>query len=58
MNTIIYLVRHSKPMEVNNDFNNESLQIQNEKKCLSIEGEFLALEIFENSEFNSNELEL
>lgn len=53
MNTIIYLVRHSKPMEVNNDFNNESLQIQNEKKCLSIEGEFLAREIFENSEFNN-----
>ena len=40
--TTIYLIRHSKPMKVNNTFNSDSLQIQNEKSSLSIEGEQIA----------------
>ena len=38
MNTV-YLIRHSKPLKVNNAFNNDNLQIQNEKSSLSIVGE-------------------
>ena len=34
--TTIYLIRHSKPLKVNNTFNNDSLQIQNEKSSLNI----------------------
>ena len=40
--TTLYLIRHSKPLKVNNTFNNDNLQIQNEKQSLSIEGECLA----------------
>lgn len=42
----VYLVRHSKPLQevVNNDKNMDSLQIQNEKNPLSIEGENIAKE--------------
>lgn len=42
----VYLVRHSKPLyeAVNNDKNMDSLQIQNEKNPLSIEGENIAKE--------------
>ena len=29
--TTIYIIRHSKPLKVNNDANKDSLQIQNEK---------------------------
>lgn len=29
--TTIYLIRHSKPMKVNNNFNKDNLQLQNEK---------------------------
>ena len=39
---IVYLIRHSKPLKVNNEFNNDNLQIQNEKSSLSIEGENIA----------------
>ncbi len=42
--TTIYLIRHSKPLKVNNTFNNDNLQIQNEKLSLSIEGEQIAKE--------------
>ena len=28
----IYLIRHSKPLKINNDKNIDSLQIQNEKQ--------------------------
>ena len=28
----IYLIRHSKPLDVNNDYTNDNLQLQNEKK--------------------------
>ena len=38
----VYLIRHSKPLKVNNDKNMDSLQIQNEKQPLSIEGENIA----------------
>lgn len=40
----VYLIRHSKPLKVNNDNSNDSLQIQNEKQPLSIEGETIAKE--------------
>ena len=49
--TTIYLIRHSKPMKVNNTFNSDSLQIQNEKSSLSIEGEQLAQEKLNKKEF-------
>lgn len=39
--TTIYLIRHLKPMKVNNTFNKDNLQLQNEKSSLSIEGEKL-----------------
>ena len=42
--TTIYLMRHSKPLKVDNSFNTDSLQIQNEKTVLSIEGEKIAQE--------------
>lgn len=37
--TIVYLIRHSKPLNVQNTYTNDSLQLQNEKKILSMEGE-------------------
>lgn len=40
--TTIYIIRHSKPLKVNNDTNKDSLQVQNEKSSLSIEGERIA----------------
>ena len=51
--TTIYLIRHSKPLKVNNTFNNDNLQIQNEKSSLSIEGEQIAQEILDNDEFSN-----
>ena len=51
--TIIYLIRHSKPLKVNNSFNNDNLQTQNEKQILSIEGEQIAKEKLNNKEFNN-----
>ncbi len=47
----IYLIRHSKTLKVSNLFNNESLQFQNEKKSLSIEGEKIAKDKLSNKEF-------
>ena len=44
MKKIVYLIRHSRAMKVNNEYNFESLQTQNEKYPLSIEGEILAKE--------------
>lgn len=49
--TTIYLIRHSKPLKVNNEFNSDNLQVQNEKNCLSIEGEKIAQEKLNNNEF-------
>lgn len=51
--TTIYIIRHSKPMKVNNTFNSDSLQIQNEKSSLSIEGEQLAQEKLNKKEFDN-----
>lgn len=50
--TTIYLIRHSKPLKVNNEHNRDSLQLQNEKQSLSIEGEQIASEKLSNNEFN------
>lgn len=49
--TTVYLIRHSKPLDVNNEFNNDELQLQNEKASLSIEGETIAREKFSNKEY-------
>ena len=49
--TTIYLIRHSMPLKVNNEFNNDNLQIQNEKSSLSIEGEQIAKDKLNNKEF-------
>ena len=51
--TTIYLIRHSKPLEVNNTFNNDNLQMRNEKSSLSIEGEQIAQEKLSNKEFEN-----
>ncbi len=51
--TTIYLIRLSKPLKVNNTFNNDSLQIQNEKSSLSIEGEQIAPEKLNKNEFDN-----
>ena len=53
MSTSIYLIRHSKPLKVNNNLNNDNLQIQNEKSSLSIEGEQIAKEKLNNKEFDN-----
>lgn len=39
MKTIVYLIRHSEPMKVENLDYNDSLQLKNEKNILSINGE-------------------
>lgn len=51
--TTIYLIRHSKPMKVNNTFNSDSLQIQNEKSSLSIDGEQIAQNKLSKKEFDN-----
>lgn len=50
--TTIYLIRHSKPMKVNNTFNKDNLQLQNEKSSLSIMGEQIAKEKLNKKEFD------
>ena len=52
----VYLIRHSKAMKLNNKYNFESLQIQNEKNILSIEGEELARKKLVNSELTNLDL--
>lgn len=47
--TTVYLVRHSKTEKTNNALNSESLQLQNEKQLLSIDGEILAEDKMNNS---------
>lgn len=54
--TTIYLVRHSKTLDVNSKKTNDSLQVQNEKKILSKEGELIAKEKFTNQEFKNIEV--
>ena len=52
--TTIYLMRHSIALKnINNDYNNESLQLQNKKMPLSIEGEELASNISKEEELQS-----
>ncbi len=51
--TTVYLIRHSKPLKVNNDLNSDNLQIQNEKSCLSLEGEKIAKEKLSIDEFDN-----
>ena len=51
--TTIYLIRHSKTLKVNNTFNNDDLQIQNEKYSLSIEGEQIAQDKLNKDELNN-----
>ena len=51
--TTVYLIRHSKPLKVNNDLNKDNLQIQNEKQVLSIEGEQIAQEKLNNNELDN-----
>ena len=52
--TTIYLMRHSMVLkDINNDYNNESLQLQNEKMPLSVEGEELASNISKESELQN-----
>lgn len=49
----IYFIRHSKPIDVNNNFNDESLQEKNEKRVLSVEGEKNAFDWFNHDEFDN-----
>lgn len=52
--TTIYLMRHSMALkDINIDYNNESLQLQNEKVPLSIEGEELASNISKKKELQN-----
>ena len=48
--TTVYLLRHSEPLKVNNIENSDSLQLQNEKWGLTINGENIAKEKSKNSE--------
>ncbi len=49
--TIVYLMRHSEPMKHTYLKNSDSLQLQNEKKILSINGEEIAKKVSESNEF-------
>ncbi len=51
--TTIYLIRHSKPLKVNNELNDDNLQIQNEKSSLSIEGEQIAKDKLNTKELDN-----
>lgn len=51
--TEVYFIRHSKTLKTNNDLNNDSLQLQNEKSCLSLDGENLAKKTFDNHEYDN-----
>ena len=46
--TTVYLVRHSRTEKTNSVLNSDSLQLQNEKQLLSIDGELLAEEKMNN----------
>ena len=51
--TEVYFIRHSKTLKINNNLNSDNLQLQNEKACLSIDGEILAKKTFNKSEFDN-----
>ena len=50
--TTIYLIRHSKPLKVNNEYTKDDLQTQNEKKILFFDGEKIAQARFESCIFD------
>ena len=52
---IIYFIRHSKTLAVDNKFNEDTIQEENEKRILSIEGEKIAFDWFNNDEFDDIE---
>lgn len=52
---IIYFIRHSKTLSVDNKFNEDSIQEENEKRILSTKGEKIAKEKFRNIEFDDIE---
>lgn len=51
--TTIYLIRHSKTLKPNYLISSDNLQIQNEKQVLSVDGERIAKQKFENDEFSN-----
>lgn len=51
--TTVYLIRHSKCLDVNNDLNDDDFELQNVKRCLSVDGEEIAREKLFKSEFNN-----
>lgn len=51
--TTVYLIRHSKPQDVNIIESEIDLQLKNEKVILSIEGEEIAKDKFKNDEFKN-----
>ena len=51
--TTIYFMRHSEQLKVNNIENNDSLQLQNEKSPLTINGENIAKEKAKIEELNN-----
>ncbi len=51
--TTVYLMRHSKTLNVDNKNNKDNFQIQNEKNILSIEGEKIAKENLNSSLFDN-----
>lgn len=57
MKKIIYFMRHSEVLKgINHEFNNDNIQLRNEKSILSSKGEKLAKELSLNEEFNDLDL--
>ena len=52
---IIYFIRHSKTLSVDNKLNYDTIQEENEKRILSTEGEKIAKEKFMNTDFDDIE---
>lgn len=53
MKTYVYLIRHSEAFKVNNILNSDTLQLQNEKTILSVNGEKIAFQLAKNNELNN-----
>lgn len=51
--TTVYLMRHSRALDIDNTHTKDDLQIQNEKKVLAIEGEEIAKKVAESSIFDN-----
>ena len=57
MKKIIYFMRHSEVLKgINHEFNNDDLQVTNEKSILSSNGERLAYELSKHNEFSDLDL--